>query len=355
MKRFGFIGYPLNLDLWIKFDPQAKELPFEILKKRMADSKPVIVSKITGVESINGEEIEGSLVLIPLFPDQILDLDTKLVINKISEACELVKSQGGKIVGLGGLTSVVGNQGVLVAKQVDIAITTGNSYTAAMTVEATNKAAELMGIDIKNAKVAIIGATGSIGKICSYAFAEKAKETVLIARNQKRLIELQKQLKNQFNTNVTQSREINDEIKNADIVIAATSSPQILVDIKDLKKGCLVCDVAVPRNVSFESKELRADVLVIDGGLIKPPGKMKIAIDIGLPQEIAYACLSEVMILAFENRFENFTLGNGLDVNKVREITKLGIKHGFTLSEFKSFGKTVTKSDIRRIRENAQQ
>lgn len=354
MKKFGFIGYPLNSDLWFKFNPQSSCVPIEDLKKHMMASKPIFASNITGVKSVNAEEIEGYLALVPLFPDQILDLDTKFVINKIVEACDLVKSKGARIVGLGGLTSVVGNQGEMVANKLDIAVTTGNSYTAAMTIEATNKAADLMGISVHKAKVAIVGATGSIGSICSYNFSETAREVVLVARNQRRLGELQNRLKKKEVSTVQTCRDIKEAIADADIVITATSAPQILVDVRDLKKGALVCDVAIPRNVSFESKKMRGDVLVIDGGLIKPPGNMKINLDIGLPQEIAYACLSETMILAFEGRFENYTLGRGLDIDKVKEITSLGVKHGFSLSEFKSFGKTVTKSDIKRIRENAK-
>jgi len=57
------------------------------------------------------------------------------------------------------------------------------------------------------------------------------------------------------------------------------------------------------------------------------------------------------MILTFENRYENYTLGRGLSLDKVKEITALGKKHGFSLSEFKSFGKPITRADVNLIKE----
>lgn len=354
MKRFAFIGYPLSWDLWYKFKPEFRKYTEEQAKAILKQSDPFIASSIRGVKSINGEEIEGDFVLVPLLPEQILELDPSFVVGKIVDAGKLAQAKGDKIVGLGGLTSVVGNQGEMVAKRLDIAVTTGNTYTAAMTAEATFKAAASMQIEMDKAKVAIIGATGAIGSICSHLFAEQCREITLVARNVRRLNDFGRLLSSLYKAQVKPTPNINEAIGDADIVIAATSSPTVLIDIKDLKPGCLVCDVATPRNVSYSLMKSRKDVLVIDGGLIRPPGNLKIDFDIGLPKGTAYACLSETMILTFENRFENYTLGRGVSLDKAREIIALGKKHGFALSEFKSFGKTVSEEDIKIVREKAR-
>jgi len=47
---------------------------------------------------------------------------------------------------------------------------------------------------------------------------------------------------------------------------------------------------------------------------------------------VAYACLAETIVLALEGRFENFTVGRSIEWEKVREIYRLGIKHGMKLA-----------------------
>jgi predicted amino acid dehydrogenase len=351
MKRFGFVGYPLSWDLWCQFRPEFKKYPEVQAKAIMKQTAPFFASLISGVQSVNGEKIEGDFIIVPLLPEQILELDPSFVIGRIIEAGKIAQSLGDRIIGLGGLTSVVGNQGEIVARKLDIAVTTGNTYTAAMTAEATFKAAKLLGIKIAKAIVVVIGATGSIGKVCSHLFAEKCADMRIVARNTRKLKSFRSLLGDLYKAKVKAFVDIDEAIKDADIIITATNSPTVLVDVKDLKSGCVVCDVATPRNVSCSSRKLRRDVLVIDGGLIKPPGEMKVGLNIGLPPGVAYACLSETMILTFENRFENYTIGGGVSLDKVREIISLGEKHGFSLSEFKSFGKTITGADIEKIRE----
>lgn len=49
------------------------------------------------------------------------------------------------MVGLGAFTSIVGDAGITVAKNLDIAVTSGNSYTVATALEGTREAVRLMG------------------------------------------------------------------------------------------------------------------------------------------------------------------------------------------------------------------
>ncbi len=349
-KKYAFIAYPLSLDLLYKLDPELKKIDEKKLRELLAEKPPCIASKISGVQSAATKEmVDGEIILVYLLPDQMLTMDSSFVIRRIAEAGLLAQKNGAKIIGLGGLTSVIGNQGTMVAKKLNIAVTTGNSYTAAMAIEAAVKAAGIIGINLNEAKVSVIGATGSIGSACAHFFAEKCPRINIVARNLRRLKEMSADLGKLYKSKVEIHQNVKQSVKDADIVITATSFPLALIDVEDLKSGAVVCDVATPRNVSYQSKIKRKDVLVIDGGLIEPPGKMKTDIDIGLPESTAYACLSETMILAFENRFENYTIGRGLDLKKVKEIKKLGDKHGFKLSEFKSFGEKVSDSDIKKI------
>ncbi len=114
-----------------------------------------------------------------------------------------------------------------------------------------------------------------------------------------------------------------------------------------------MCDVARPRDVSTKVAETRDDVLVIEGGIVEVPGDVNFNFDFGFPPRTAYACMAETMILALENRFENFTLGRELTVKQVDEISLLAKKHDFRLAGFRSFERPVSLETIKRIKERA--
>jgi fatty aldehyde-generating acyl-ACP reductase len=99
-------------------------------------------------------------------------------------------------------------------------------------------------------------------------------------------------------------------------------------------------------------------VLVTEGGNMRVPGTPRFArvrepgrdFDLGLPPGSALACMSETMVLALEERRENYTLGRGIDLAKVREIQELAAKDGFALADMRAFDKAVTEDDVARIR-----
>ena len=86
---------------------------------------------------------------------------------------------------------------------------------------------------------------------------------------------------------------------------------------------------------------LRPDVLVIESGEVLIPGDIDFGYDIGLPPKTSYACLAETALLAMEGRFEDYTLGRNIEIERVKEIYRLFKKHGFklkiTLSEEESW------------------
>ncbi len=60
------------------------------------------------------------------------------------------------------------------------------------------------------------------------------------------------------------------------------------------------------------------------------------------------------MILALEGRFEDYTLGKDISLERVNEITALARKHGFRLSGFRSFEHEVSDEQIQIVRRNAR-
>jgi hypothetical protein len=93
-------------------------------------------------------------------------------------------------------------------------------------------------------------------------------------------------------------------------------------------------------------------VLVIESGEIQLPGAVSMK-NIGLPKGVAYACLAETIVLALEGRFENFTVGRAIEWEKVREIYRLGLKHGMKLAAISGVNGVLTDRDIARVRKLA--
>jgi predicted amino acid dehydrogenase len=72
----------------------------------------------------------------------------------------------------------------------DIPVTTGDSYTVAIAVQAIHEAARIMDIPLKQATAAVVGATGSIGSICAELLADDVVELILIGRREQALVPL---------------------------------------------------------------------------------------------------------------------------------------------------------------------
>lgn len=354
MKRFGFIFHPLDINLYADGfnEPDIKKKRPELVQKVMTWFPAFKREVVTGIQSKTGDQIEGDMILVSLLPEQILTLDSDFIINKIIQAGRIAEDRGDKIVGLGAYASQVGHKGALIAKNLKIPVTTGNSYTIAVSIEATLEACKGVGIEMANAQICIIGATGNIGSICSKVLAAaKPKKIVLTARHLPKLKRLAEFIKlNWPGVSTEIELDIYKATKNSDIIIAATSTPLALVDIRVLKKGAVVCDISRPRNVSIDSKRLRDDVLVIDGGVVRPPGDVDFHFSFGLPPGLAYACMAETMILTFEEKYESYSLGGNITLEKVKEIKKMAIKHGFELAKLRSFEEEVSPNQIEKVR-----
>ena len=351
MERFGFIIHPISAkkDVARKY-PIAKYLPESFIEWVMTYKSPVFVSRIEGVKSITGIEAEGVFVGCPLCTRQFMTLSPEFCYKRIIQTVKLSEEKGAKICGLGAFTSVVGDGGITIAKNSNIAITTGNSYTISTAIDGSLNGAKELGKDPKTSQVAIVGAAGSIGRVCALIYSNIAKNITLVGRNPEKL----EAVKNELNPDcsITITNNVEEGIKNADIVVTVSSAVDSIIEPSFIKSGAVICDVARPRDVSVKVAKERDDVLVIEGGVVKVPGDVDFHFNFGFPPKTAYACMSETMILALEGKYENFSLGKELSVEKVNEIKALAEKHGFILDGYRSFEKAVSKDDIENIKRN---
>ncbi len=355
VRRFAFVLHPLRLDDFARKFPFTRWLPDPLVERLFSVVPPLKVAHVTGVRSPAGEELEGWLIGLPLTPRLILESPYPLVLGKLLRAGRMAESFGAEILGLGAFTKIAGDRGVSLSRQLQIPVTTGNSYTTATAVEGALLGARRLGLDPAASTVAVIGATGSIGAACCQLLAEEVPELTLVARGRERLEELRDTLRERRpDGRFVIETDISTAVRTADIVIAVSSSPDAIVAPEDLKAGSLVCDVARPRNLSRLVTERRPDVMVIDGGVIEVPGSdADMGFDFGFPPRMVEACMAETMALALAGRFENFTLGPSVDPDKVREIHHLASREGFRMAGFRRFERAIADTEFDRVRELA--
>jgi len=358
MKRFAFIAHPVKREDILNFYPFLKLMPFMLKRYSFKDiARRLPIKKFIAVQeefSLAGKVASGMGIICPIFPEDFVRLQERIVLDKIKKACLLAQRNGAGIIGLGGFTSIVGNEGEILAKEVEAGITSGNTYTAYLALEGIFKAARLMEIDLASATVAIIGATGDIGSICTKVLAKEAKRINLAARNESRLEDFAKEIRNLHRAAVYTTKYIPEAISDADIVLTVTSSITTLIDPLQLKSGSIVCDVAIPPNIAREVYDIRQDVLVFEGAKAKIPHAERIKNKLWqayFPDGIIFACLAETILLALEGIFEDFSVGRGnITEEKLNFIGSIAQKHGFSLAPFKCGDKILDELQIKTIK-----
>lgn len=397
------------------FESFTREELYEFLEWQSQGTDPAVVSHISAIRSKTDDLTKGWLIGIPLGAREIMSLPAQQSIDMVKKAVDLGKELGASIVGLGALTSVVTRGGRAVQDR-GVAITSGNTFTTLMAVEALWEGADKMQINIETAKTAIIGATGSIGRACAIIMSDKLQNICLIGnakhktsslnrlntvckeimkRAQKKIQEEQysgmslwlhqmsKKLVLHNNEKSQQylhslheedidyiklqeisaylsiscpiqiSMDINS-IKNCKLIIATSNSPEYLIYPEHLSPGTVICDVAKPADVHPDVILKRNDVLVVEGGLVQLPDAINFgARNLGYRDGVSLACLSETLLLALEGDFNDYSIGHKLALDELDYFKYLGEKHGLSLAGLKMGNREMTDLDIEEILINA--
>jgi predicted amino acid dehydrogenase len=347
---FAFLLHPLRIDDFARKYAFTRRVPPGWVEAAFKYVPPRLVSHVTGIRSSTGATAEGWFIGLALTPRTLLSSPLPFVYRRLVHSGRMAERLGARIFGLGAFTKIVGDRGQTVANSLKIAVTTGNSYTAATAVEGALLAAERMGIATADATAAVIGATGTIGAVVSEILARDVGKVLLVARTREALEQVAVRLRAGARNAVAVETDVKRAVREAQIILTVSSATDVLIEPEDLRAGAVVCDVARPRNVSRVVYERRDDVLVIDGGVIEVPGEVDFGFDFGFPPRMSEACMAETIILALEGRYENFTLGPTITLAQVEEIAALARKHGFRLSGFRRFERVITEEEVERIR-----
>jgi predicted amino acid dehydrogenase len=365
IRRFAFVIHPLSQEYIRKGFPLPKATPKIVMnqvEKAAAHLPPMIYCKMDNIVSPTGAEAEGWLILVGGTPKEMLTRSPEFTYRRLLAAARMAEKMGAQILGLGAFTKVVGDAGVTVARRATIPVTTGNSYSASGALWAAADAMRRMNL-VKvreNGKVAaktmVIGASGSIGSVSARLLAMAFDEVYLAARTQSKLDKLKASiLKETPDAKVVATTDYEQYLSEMDMIVTSTSGAgKKILDITQVKPGCVITDVARPLDLPPEEVAKRPDVLVIESGEIELPSEVRMK-DIGLPDNVIYACLAETIVLALEGRFEVFTIGRDTEWQKVKEIYQMGLKHGMKLAAISGVNGVYSDEDIARVVKLARQ
>jgi acetylornithine/succinyldiaminopimelate/putrescine aminotransferase/predicted amino acid dehydrogenase len=320
------------------------------------------------VVTSHGFALEVNLVIVPYLPaalaGQGLRRRTQEVRDKIQDAVTIAKELGDDnipltVVGLGAYTSVATRSGQTLNDH-EMAVTTGNAYTAALTLEGVACAALGSGVDLTRAKVAVVGAGGNIGQILSVFLAGSCASLVLLGSS-----------RSDAHTRLKSTREAcleslrrgevgcgsplpsrtgqpacdisceNDAavLRECDVIIVTTSSPdRELLTPDQLKPGAIVCCTSLPSNLSTAFQAQANGIVAFDAGLARLPEDARLDF-VGLPTDgLAYGCLAETLLLGFDGHNHSFSKGP-VTVAQVQRTWAMAARHGFALSAFQLGGR----------------
>jgi fatty aldehyde-generating acyl-ACP reductase len=335
---FGVLIHPIDLDDVVARSLVAEKVNARVLTEFMKIWPPFLLSEITGVRSrATGREISGVIGVLPLLPLQFNELADSSLCDKVIAGCKACAKQGAKIIGLGAMTAMPGRGGRTVAEYMRAAVTTGNTYTVATAIRATRMAAEEMGIDRAHATLAILDAASPTGRAAAMLLGPEFGRVLLIGRSRTQLSNVAAQMDAVSSPAIELRTDIVTAVREAQVVVVGSGKLSTLIAPDDIAAGGVVCDVVRPRQLSDRVRAARSDVLSIDGGVVRVPGEMDLGMDLGLGPGLALACMAEPMILALEERYVDYTLGQEVSVERVREIEALADKHGFEVVGFRTF------------------
>ncbi len=341
---FAFIGHPRTLsDVARKF-PFAALLPSHVVERWIRYQWPLVASYITGLTLANGTPTTGAMLISPLTTEQMIR-NPRLARKRVLQTVRLAEKMGAKIAGLGAFTSIVTRDGRELKEKVSLGLTTGNAQSAAIAVQNVLHAAALTSLSLPHAVVAIVGGAGSVGSACAKILARFVGTLFIIDIKKDELQSLVTQLADQP-ARIKGMTSL-DQVHEADVVIATTNNPNILLTAAHLKAGAVVIDAAQPKNVSEDVPLQRPDVLVIESAVVHTPN-VDVHFDLDLGSREALGCLSETMILTAIGWKGHYCLGKA-DPSYTAHITAVGRSLGFRLAPFRNSTGYVSEEDLHRV------
>ncbi|MFM7393885.1 MAG: long-chain acyl-[acyl-carrier-protein] reductase [Cyanobium sp.] len=332
---FGLIGHSTSFESARQLAEQLGFPEYAQGDLEMWCSAPPQLVERFSVTSATGCTIEGAYIDSVFVPEMLTRFKTAR--RKVLNAMELAQKSGIDISALGGFTSIIfENFNLLKEQHIRNTtlewerFTTGNTHTAWVICRQVENEAPRLGIDLRRATVAVVGATGDIGSaVCRWLSQRTGvAELLLVARQPQPLLDLQAELGG------GRILSLEEALPEADIVVWVASLPQgLAIDAANLKRPCLMIDGGYPKNL--DTRAVGEGIHVLKGGIVEFHTDINWqtvaqAADMARPLRQMFACFAEAMLLDFENEHTNFSWGrNNIQLDRMDWIGAASRRHGF--------------------------
>lgn len=284
------------------------------------------------VRSATGDTTRGYLLTVPMLPEQMGDHGRRRVGQEIRKAVDLAAALGAKVIGLGGYTTPYSRRGQAVVGR-GIHVTTGNALTAGAAAVVLQQAAEAQGLELADCTVGVVGAVGSVGKLCARWFARRHPRKLVLIGNPRSGANALALLAEELATGKGRIETSTDiaALAECDLVLSASGALEPILERAPLQRNSIICDVAKPPDVSDRLRR-RRDLTILDGGLMALPDEtLRFGAGnlLGLPDGVQLACLSETILLALEGVDRDHGIGDDVSLSEVDAMLALAARHGF--------------------------
>ena len=377
--RWAFLAHPTDHASYERFDTALGlagddvRILFDRMNQcRNLDSPAAMFMGACRINADSGATSYGEIYALPYNARQLLDMPAAQATALVQQAAVEAVERGAQVVGLGAYTSIVTSNAQALGG-IGVPITTGNAYTVASAVDGLGAAALRSQVEVRDATCAVLGATGAIGRAAALLLSEQVGRLILagnprnatssIRRLQAITSEIIEHLRAHADTVeepgvlastvaaaltagqppaqllehldreglLTVSVDTDTAVASAHLVLAATSTPDLLIRAEVPRPGAVICDVSQPPNVGQEIIHARPDLTVVEGGLVELPGGRALHVDLGVPPGVTYACAAETMIIAHRLSDPIVSHGDRLNIDLVRALREDARRLGFRL------------------------
>ena len=271
------------------------------------------------------------------------DEDRANVIRSLEQALQLGRSYGCTVGVLGGFTSIVSGNGMSLRSPPGMLVSTGNSFTVAVGMRRLQDSCAEQKIDLHHpdTRVAIVGATGNIGRSIAQQIVRKLPVTrlTLISRSMEKLEGMKEQLlslnqekgKDAPTFDIKVSTDITDMSECNIIVIAtATGKPIVFPQHLHPEREILLADLSVPSSVSREALDMPNLKKIPIGGTVTIPGEPDYVLHPLLETGTVFCCSAEGMLLGLEpEKTADLNLKGDIEQAAVDILEEIGDQYNF--------------------------
>lgn len=366
--KFAYLYYPPGRrDLfrdprlrWLRTMPEGVQ---SVAERALARLPVRPVGHIRGIVSPTGEEAEGWVLELPETANSIQRAGQAHAANRLREATRLASKLGAEVMGVGAFAQSMSDATTGVAARAELPITSGCSYLVSTDMWAAKQAILAMGLIDQDehgravGTAMVIGAGSAVGGVAAELLALVFHRLVIVDREPDRLLALGDRIAvHSPHCEVEVATRVGTHLADTDLIVAGLAPGWVgTLDLADgVKPGAVVVDCARPSEFEEEDALQRPDVLIIRSGEIELPGPADLGVNLGPPAKVAFASLAEVVVLALEGRNECFTLGDDIDLARVKEMYKLGLRHGMQLTSMRGPFGPINETEIKLVRERVE-